>query len=108
MARKKRKLGAGDSELSKKIPQKRACPAVPRKRLVIIGTLSPSVVCLGTNPQQEISDGSPMNKNKSKATSIIYIVEVAVNTSRRNARQARQNMDSLSSSKDKKTPRSRV
>ena len=50
MARGKRKLGVGDPELSKETPQKRARPAVPSKRLVIIGTSSLSVVCIGATP----------------------------------------------------------
>ena len=51
IAQGKHKLGTGDPKLSKKIPQKRACLAVPSKRPVIIGTLSPLVVCHSTIPQ---------------------------------------------------------
>lgn len=97
MARAKRKLGAGDPESSKTTPQKRARPAVPSKRPVIIGTSSPSVVRLGASPQQDMPD-SPASKHKSKATPII--VEAAVNTPRRNVRQANQIEDSSSSSED--------
>ena len=99
MARGKRKLGAGDPKLSKKTPQKSARLAVPNKRPVIIGTSSPSVVCLGATLQREIPN-SPTKKHKNKATPIVHIVEAAVNTSRRNIRQARQIEDSPSISKD--------
>ena len=85
MARGKRKLGAGDPELSKITPQKHICPAVPSKRLVIIGTLSPSVVCLGATPQQKIPNSSPTSKHKSKTTLIVHIVQAAVNTPWQNA-----------------------
>ena len=101
MAQGKRKLSARDPESSKKILQKRARPAVPSKRPVIIGTLSPSVVCLGATPQQEIPNSSLTSKYKSKATSIVHIVEAVVNTPWRNARQARQIEDSPSSFEDK-------
>lgn len=59
-----------------------------------------SVVCLNTTPQQDIFD-SPKSKYKSKAMSIIYIMEAVVNTSQQNIRQAKQIEDSLSSSKNK-------
>lgn len=82
MAQKKRKLGA------EKTSQKRACPAIPSKCLISIGILSPSVICLGVTPQQEIPN-SPMNKSKKKATPIMNIIEAIVNTPWRNIRQAR-------------------
>ncbi|MCJ1348647.1 hypothetical protein MMC31_006879 [Peltigera leucophlebia] len=97
MARENRKLSAGDPKLSKTTPQKCARPAVPSKRPVIIGTLSPSVVHLGAFPQQHIPN-SPASKHKSKATPII--VEVAVNNPWQNVRQVNQIEDSPSSSED--------
>lgn len=88
MAQKKCKLGAGDPKLSKETPQKRAHPAISSKRLVIIRTLSPLVVRLGVTPQREIPN-SPTKKPKNKTTPIMYTVKAAVNTPRRNVRQAR-------------------
>ena len=85
MARGKHKLGAGDLKSSKTTPQKRACPAVPNKHLVIIGTSLPSVVCLGAFSQQDIPNSSA-SKHKSNATPIVHIVEAAVNTLRQNVR----------------------
>ncbi len=88
MAQKKCKLGARDLKLSKKTPQKRAHPAISSKRLVIIRTLSPSVVRFGVTPQREIPNNLT-KKPKSKATPIMHIIKVAVNTLRRNIRQTR-------------------
>lgn len=79
MVREKHKLDAEDPKLSKKTTQK--CPrlTVPSKFPVIIGTLSSSVVCLGTTPQQEIFN-SLTKKLKNKAMLIVHIIEAAVNT----------------------------
>lgn len=62
--------------------------------------MSPSIICLGATPQQEIPDSLTI-KLKNKTISIMYIIKVAVNTLQRNIRQARQIKNSLSISKDK-------
>lgn len=78
MVWEKHKLGAGDPKLSKKIPQKHTCPAILSKHPVIIRTLSPSIICLGATPQQEIPNSST-KKPKNKAMPIVHIIEIIVN-----------------------------
>ena len=65
---------------------------------MIIGISSLSVVYLTATPRKEFSD-SPISKLKIKAVS--HIIEIVINTLRRNIRLVQQIENSLLSSEDK-------